>query len=49
MNKFATTILAAFSVASAAAFAEARNVILFIGDGAGVSSLNAAGIYKLSF
>jgi alkaline phosphatase len=27
------------------AFAQAKNVILFIGDGAGVSSLNAASIY----
>ena len=38
----ATTLLAA---AASPAWAAAKNVILFVGDGAGVSSLNAASIY----
>ncbi len=45
MNKqFAVLVVAA--VASAApAYSQAKNIILFIGDGAGISSLNAASIY----
>jgi alkaline phosphatase len=33
------------TVCAASAFPQAKNVILFIGDGAGISSLNAASIY----
>ncbi|HEY7337605.1 MAG TPA: alkaline phosphatase [Bryobacteraceae bacterium] len=44
MNKNAL-VLAALACAAAPAFGQAKNVILFVGDGVGVSSLNAAGIY----
>jgi alkaline phosphatase len=44
MRKSALT-LAAISIAITPAFAQTKNVILFVGDGAGVSSLNAASIY----
>src|SRR5271165_6862501 len=39
------TLIGAISIAAVPAFGQARNVILFVGDGAGVSSLNAASIY----
>jgi alkaline phosphatase len=45
MNKRLAILLIATAVGVAPAFAQAKNVILFIGDGAGVSSLNAASIY----
>src|SRR5579863_3673359 len=45
MNRTAWTLFLSLSIASLPAFAQARNIILFVGDGAGVSSLNAAGIY----
>ena len=45
MNRIVFSALAALSIAAIPAFGQAKNVILFIGDGAGVSSLNAAGIY----
>jgi len=38
-------ILIAFALNAVPVFAQAKNVILFIGDGAGISSLNAASIY----
>src|SRR5579859_6462349 len=41
--KTSTVVIALLSAATA--FSQAKNVILFIGDGAGVSSLNAASIY----
>jgi len=45
--KKATSVLPILAVAICAtpAFPQAKNVILFIGDGAGISSLNAASIY----
>jgi alkaline phosphatase len=45
MKKQALTLLAVSCITTASAFAQAKNVILFVGDGVGVSSLNAAGIY----
>jgi alkaline phosphatase len=45
MNRIAVVTLASLSLAAIPAFGQAKNVILFIGDGAGISSLNAAGIY----
>lgn len=48
MNRIALTLLFSVSIASLPAFAQAKNVILFVGDGAGVSSWNAAGIYGYS-
>jgi alkaline phosphatase len=47
MNKNAL-LLGVLACAAAPAFGQAKNVILFIGDGVGVSSLNAAGIYGYS-
>jgi alkaline phosphatase len=44
INQTVRTILAT-TLFAASAFSQAKNVILFIGDGAGVSSLNAASIY----
>jgi alkaline phosphatase len=44
MNRLALRF-ALFSAALLPAFSQARNVILFVGDGAGISSLNAASIY----
>ncbi len=44
MTKFAVRLLLAFTLLAPTAFPQAKNVILFIGDGAGVSSLNAASI-----
>ncbi len=44
INQIIPTILAA-ALLAAPAFPQARNEILFIGDGAGISSLNAASIY----
>jgi alkaline phosphatase len=44
MNKPVVALLAGLSIAGPA-FSQAKNVILFVGDGAGISSLNAAGIY----
>src|SRR6516164_5407360 len=38
-------VLIATTTCAVSVYAQARNVILFIGDGAGVSSLNAASIY----
>jgi alkaline phosphatase len=38
-------LLAATAFATIPAYSQAKNVILFIGDGAGISSLNAASIY----
>jgi alkaline phosphatase len=45
MNRSAVTLSTIFCFAVAPAFGAAKNVILFVGDGVGVSSLNAAGIY----
>src|SRR5215468_9488167 len=45
MNRPAVILLAACLIAAVPAFSQARNVILFVGDGVGVSSLNAASIY----
>jgi alkaline phosphatase len=45
MKRFALTFALTCSVSAVPAFSQARNIILFVGDGAGVSSLNAAGIY----
>jgi alkaline phosphatase len=45
MIKQAVRIVLATALFGASAFSQAKNVILFIGDGAGVSSLNAASIY----
>src|SRR5215475_8870639 len=45
MNTRTMLAMAAMVAAAAPAYAGAKNVILFIGDGAGVSSLNAASIY----
>jgi alkaline phosphatase len=42
MKKIRLVLLLALA---APAFPQAKNVILFVGDGAGVSSLNAASIY----
>jgi YVTN family beta-propeller protein len=44
MNKLAGFV-AALSISAGPAFAAPKNIILFVGDGVGVSSLNAAGIY----
>src|SRR6516164_8826661 len=38
-------VLIATTTCAVSVYAQARNVILFVGDGAGVSSLNAASIY----
>jgi alkaline phosphatase len=45
MHRSTLSLFATLAIATAPAFAQAKNVILFIGDGVGVSSLNAAGIY----
>lgn len=45
MIKTATRTLLATALFASSAFPQTRNVILFIGDGAGVSSLNAASIF----
>jgi alkaline phosphatase len=45
MNRHLVRFLIAVSISAAPAFPAAKNVILFVGDGVGVSSLNAAGIY----
>src|SRR5579863_893301 len=45
MNRTAWTLFLSLSIAAVPACSQARNVILFVGDGAGISSLNAAGIY----
>jgi len=44
MNNRAFILLTAAAVSAIPAFSQAKNVILFIGDGAGISSLNAASI-----
>jgi alkaline phosphatase len=45
MIKTAVRTILATALFAASAFPQAKNVILFIGDGAGVSSLNAASIF----
>jgi alkaline phosphatase len=45
MNLRAPALVLLLVISAAPVFAQAKNVILFIGDGAGVSSLNAASIY----
>jgi alkaline phosphatase len=45
MNKLAVLLIAALYSGGTPAWAAAKNVILFVGDGVGVSSLNAASIY----
>jgi alkaline phosphatase len=45
MNKQLVVLVLATAVGAVPACPQAKNVILFIGDGAGVSSLNAASIY----
>jgi len=45
MTKFAIRTAFAAALFAATAFSQAKNVILFIGDGGGVTSLNAASIY----
>ena len=44
MNKIIVLPILAVSLSATPAFSQAKNVILFIGDGAGISSLNAASI-----
>src|SRR5580700_9131647 len=44
MNNRAMLLIAALVLTASSAFSQAKNVILFIGDGAGISSLNAASI-----
>jgi alkaline phosphatase len=45
MTKLAIRIVFATALFAAAAFPQAKNAILFVGDGGGVTSLNAASIY----
>jgi alkaline phosphatase len=45
MHNRATAVMALMALSAISVFAQAKNVILFIGDGAGISSLNAASIY----
>jgi alkaline phosphatase len=45
MSRKLTVLLIAALAHAVPAFPQAKNVILFIGDGAGISSLNAASIY----
>ena len=45
MNRSQLAILTVAGIIAIPAFPQAKNAILFIGDGAGVSSLNAASIY----
>jgi alkaline phosphatase len=45
MKKPAIVLILGAAFCATSAYSQARNVILFIGDGAGVSSLNAASIY----
>jgi len=45
MNRFVLLASSFLCLAVAPVFGTAKNVILFVGDGAGVSSLNAAGLY----
>jgi alkaline phosphatase len=45
MKKQLAVLLIATAASTGAAYSQAKNVILFIGDGGGVSSLNAASIY----
>jgi alkaline phosphatase len=45
MKTIAALFMTGFAIAGAPVWGAAKNVILFIGDGAGVSSLNAASIY----
>ena len=44
MNATTVFLLSAIALAGGSAFGQSKNVILFIGDGAGISSLNAASI-----
>jgi alkaline phosphatase len=44
MKKTIVLPILAVSLCATPAFSQAKNVILFIGDGAGISSLNAASI-----
>ena len=43
--KLKISLVLAVALGSTPAYSQARNVILFVGDGAGISSLNAASIY----
>jgi alkaline phosphatase len=45
MNKQSAVLLIAAVASAAPAYSQAKSIILFIGDGAGISSLNAASIY----
>jgi alkaline phosphatase len=45
MNQRLAVLMIVTITSAAPAFPQARNIILFIGDGAGISSLNAASIY----
>jgi alkaline phosphatase len=45
MNKQLTGLMLIVAATAAPAYPQAKNIILFIGDGAGISSLNAASIY----
>src|ERR1700731_3071984 len=45
MNKQLTVLTLIAAASAAPAYPQAKNIILFIGDGAGISSLNAASIY----
>jgi alkaline phosphatase len=45
MSTRSAQITLLFSLCAISVFAQAKNAILFIGDGAGISSLNAASIY----
>ena len=43
--KVTISLSLAIAFLNPAAYSQAKNVILFVGDGAGISSLNAASIY----
>jgi len=45
MKTIAILFMTCFAIAGTPVWGAAKNVISFIGDGAGVSSLNAASIY----
>lgn len=45
MNKLILSLSLTLLCSSMPAFSQAKNVILFVGDGAGISSMNAAAIY----
>ena len=44
-SRYLAALTAIFAISAAQADTRAKNVIFFLGDGAGISSLNAASIY----